>query len=112
MMPMRKIYNTGANVTFCSDWTVNELNPLYAIANSVHRRNANGLPNEAAIKAATLSDAIALNLENITGSIEVGKSADFVALDRDKTRANASSIERAEVLATILRGKVVYRGNK
>lgn len=109
MLPMRQIYETGANVTFSSDWTVNSINPLVAIANSVRLRESKGLPDiHAAIKAATINGARALGLESVTGSIEVGKSADFVLLDRNIVNANANQIESARVIMTILQGEKVF----
>ena len=45
MMPMRNLYDSGANVTFSSDWTVNSINPLVAIANSLRLSHSKGLPN-------------------------------------------------------------------
>ena len=110
MLPMRQIYQTGANVTFSSDWTVNSINPLVAIANSFRLRESKGLPDiHAAIKAATINGARALGLESVTGSIEVGKSADLILLDRNIVKANASQIESARVLMTIVQGEVVFR---
>ena len=110
LMPMRQLYNTGANITFSSDWTVNSINPLAAIANSMRLKDSKGLPNiHAAIKAATINAAQALGLAHITGSIEVGKSADFVVLNRDITREKYRSIESSEVLMTVLQGEFTYK---
>jgi predicted amidohydrolase YtcJ len=109
MMPMREIYETGANVTFSSDWTVNSINPLVAIANSVRLKKSKGLPNiHAAIRAATINGARALGLESVTGSIEIGKSADFILLDRNIVRAKPNQIESTEVIMTILQGEKVF----
>ena len=109
MLPMREIYETGANVTFSSDWTVNPINPLVAVANSIRLRNDKGLPDShAAVKAATLNGAKALGLETITGSIEVGKSADFVVLDKNILKGNAEQIESTRVMMTVLQGEVVF----
>lgn len=111
MMPMRAVFETGANVTFSSDWTVNPLNPLVAIANSLRLKNTKGLPDiHAAIRAATINGASALGLEAITGSIEVGKSADFVLLDRSIVNVSADAVEKAVVTMTILRGEEVFNG--
>jgi len=58
MLPMREIYDHGANISFSSDWTVNSINPLMAIANSLRLRHSRGLPSiHAAIKAATINGA-------------------------------------------------------
>ncbi|MEM7563898.1 MAG: amidohydrolase [Pseudomonadota bacterium] len=110
MMPMRKLYDVGANITFSSDWTVNPLNPLVAIANSMRLRESRGLPDvHAAIRAATINGARALALDSVTGSIEVGKSADLVILDRDITRSTWSEIKAAKVAMTMLRGEIVFQ---
>ena len=61
-----------------------------------------------AIKAATINGAFALGLESVTGSIEVGKSADVVLLDRNIINANASEIESTKVIMTILQGNRVF----
>ena len=46
--------------------------------------------------------------ENQKGSIEVGKVADFVILDRDVITVNESSILKARIVATLLDGNIVY----
>ncbi|NKB65383.1 MAG: amidohydrolase family protein [Gammaproteobacteria bacterium] len=109
MFPMRDVYDSGANVTFSSDWTVNPLNPLVAIARSVKLKKSKGLPSvHEAIKAATINGAIALGLHSITGSIEVGKSADFAVLEKDITRLSWRKIRKTPILMTILEGDIVY----
>ena len=110
LLPMQAVFNAGANVTFSSDWTVNPLNPLIAIANSLRHRQKNGLPTVVdAIRAATINGAKALGLDQVTGSIEAGKSADFVVLHKDITRLSANELEEVEVLMTFYRGEKVYR---
>ncbi len=82
---------------------------MVAIANSVRLKNSKGLPNiQAAIQAATINGARALGLESVTGSIETGKSADFVLLDRNIVKAKPSQIESASVIMTILQGEKVF----
>ena len=109
MMPMRALYDTGANITFSSDWTVNSLNPLMAIANSLRLRESKGLPDiHAAIRAATINGARALGLASVTGSIEPGKSADFVVLADDITRMQPAEIRDTDVVVTVLQGEIVY----
>lgn len=109
LMPLRKLYDTGANITLSSDWNVNPLSPLASIANAIKLKD-NGLPTvEAAIDAYTINAAKALGLTQVTGSIEVGKSADIVILDRNILGKKAGKIVNAQVKHTILQGEVVYR---
>jgi predicted amidohydrolase YtcJ len=46
--------------------------------------------------------------ENEKGSIEVGKNADFIMLDRDIMKVSDKRILKARIVATILDGNVVY----
>jgi hypothetical protein len=61
-----------------------------------------------AIDAYTLNAAKSLGIEDITGSIEVGKSADFAILERDITTLSARQIAKTQILMTVLRGEIVY----
>jgi hypothetical protein len=66
-----------------------------------------------AIEAYTLNGARMLNLQKDAGSIEVGKSADFVVLDRDvlalADSGHAQDVADTRVLGTWFQGKQVYR---
>ncbi|MDN3682824.1 amidohydrolase [Vibrio tapetis subsp. quintayensis] len=108
LMNLRAIFYTGANVTLSSDWNVHDINPLVGIANSL-KMGKTGLPNIAtAINAYTINAARSLGLEQHTGSIEVGKSADFVVLEKDISTLNVDDIASTEILMTILQGKTVF----
>jgi predicted amidohydrolase YtcJ len=108
MMPLGQIWKTGANVSLSSDWDVNELNPLVTISNSLSL-GEKGLPDVyAAIDAYTIKPAKSLGLDKITGSIEVGKSADLVVLDNDITETSEEKIPNVKVVMTVLQGEVVY----
>lgn len=61
-----------------------------------------------AIKGLTICGAYQNFLEDITGSIEVGKSAELVILDRDLETSNPADIHDTHVLMTIFKGKIVY----
>ncbi|WP_394143589.1 amidohydrolase [Vibrio atypicus] len=109
LMNLKKVFDTGANVTLSSDWNVHDINPLVGIANSLLMGNS-GLPDiDSAIDAYTINAATSLGIEDMTGSIEVGKSADFVILDRDITQLSAEAIKKTQVWLTVLEGEVVYQ---
>jgi hypothetical protein len=60
------------------------------------------------IECATINGAYASFLENETGSLEVGKLADLIVVDRDLFKVPAEDINKAEVLTTILEGREVF----
>jgi predicted amidohydrolase YtcJ len=60
------------------------------------------------IAAYTINGAWLMGLEKEQGSIEVGKRADFVVLDRDLFAGPASAINEARVLLTVFDGRTVY----
>lgn len=62
-----------------------------------------------AVKAITINGAYQMFAEDITGSIEAGKSADFVILDSDIEETPAEHIYNIEVEETVFKGKVVYQ---
>lgn len=108
LMPLRELYNSGANITLSSDWNVNPLSPLAGISNAIKLKK-HGLPTiEAAIDAYTINAAKALGLEKVTGTLEVGKSADIVILDRVILGKRSQQIASATVTHTILQGEIVY----
>ncbi|PEK27947.1 amidohydrolase [Bacillus wiedmannii] len=112
IMPLGRIWKTGANVSLSSDWDVNELNPLVTISNALSIDEKGLSDVYAAIDAYTIKPAKALGLDNITGSIKVGKSADMVLLDEDITKMSADKIPNAKVLVTVLQGEIVYHKEK
>lgn len=102
-----------------SDFPIEDINPLYGFYAAVARKNTNGEPEfgfqmenaltrEQALRAMTIWAAKACFEENIKGSIEPGKFADFVVLDNDLINSDISNIPQAHVLLTAINGKTVY----
>lgn len=112
IMPLGRIWKTGANVSLSSDWDVNELNPLVTISNALSIDDKGLSDVYAAIDAYTIKPAKALGLDKIIGSIEVGKSADMILLDEDITKMSTDKIPNAKVLVTVLQGEIVYHKEK
>lgn len=107
-IPLRSIYDTGAHVTLSSDWDVSSMDPLVGIQHSL-TRDPQSLPSlAAAIRAYTLSPAYTLRQEDSTGSIEVGKFADLVVLDKNLFEIPVNEISDASVVLTLLEGEEVY----
>ena len=113
------IESTGGVLAFGSDWPVVTLNPWPGVRNALLRQTTEGNPPggfvpqerislEDAIKAYTLGAAFAGRREKTEGSIEPGKLADVIILDRDLFKIDPDQIARTEVLLTMVGGKVVY----
>lgn len=108
MLPAGSIHDTGALVTLSSDWDADELSPLIKIEIAVRRR-MNGAPNvDAAIRMLTINPAHALQQADLTGSIEVGKFADLVVLDKNIMEIPLKQISKTKVISTLFQGSVVY----
>jgi len=116
----RSLLDQGARLTFGSDWTVAPINPLLGVYAAVTRRtldnrNPQGwvpeekITVEEAMKSHTIDNAYASFDESRKGSLETGKLADVVVLDRDIFTIPPVQIPQASVLYTIVGGKIVYR---
>ena len=91
-----------------SDWDAEELSPFQKIQ-SVLTREVEGIPDLAtAIRMMTSEVAYLLHQEDRTGTLEPGKLADLIVLDRHIFDISAAQIAETQVLATVLGGKVVY----
>ena len=108
-LPVRDIYDTGAIVTLSSDWDVSSLSPFVGMQNSL-TRGAQSLPDLAsAIEAYTINGAYVMDQDHITGSLEKGKEADFIVIDKNPFEIDVNKINTIKVLKTILAGDVVYQ---
>ncbi|MDM8349343.1 amidohydrolase [Pseudomonas sp. sp1636] len=109
LLPLRQLHDAGARVTLSSDWDVNPLSPLGIMQNALSL-GERSLPNlQAAVRAYTLDAAYSLRQERDTGSLEVGKQADLVVLDRDIFQLPLEQLGQTQVLWTLLGGEQVYR---
>jgi predicted amidohydrolase YtcJ len=119
MFAIRNMLDSGARVVFGSDWISESMNPLYSIQVAVTRRPPDGsepawLPEqritlEQALRAYTIDGARLAGQEQLTGSIEVGKAADLVLLERNLFEVDEMEISQVPVLRTLLDGRTVYR---
>jgi len=122
LYPIGSVMRTGAIMAAGSDWPVTSLNPIEAIQVAVTRRGPHEvegpawIPEEkvdlATMLAAYTIDGAYLNREEKeTGSIEPGKSADLIVLDRDLFKIPPEQIHEAKVVLTLLEGKEVFRSS-
>ena len=109
LLPVPQLHEAGAVVTLSSDWDADPLSPLGIIENAL-TRESNALDDlHTAISMVTLQAAYALGHDDITGSIEVGKSADFVVLDQNLFEIAENAIGATRVLMTVLAGQTIWR---
>ncbi len=115
----RTLLDSGGVLAFGSDSPVAPLNPIWGVYAAVTRRtlddkNPNGwLPEqkisvEETVRAFTWGSAYAEFQENVKGTIEVGKLADFVILSDDIFTIDPVKIRDAKVTHTVVNGRVVY----
>jgi hypothetical protein len=122
LYPIRSVRDAGAEVAFGSDWDVSSLNPLDGIEVAVTHREPSkgpgsgppwlaeetiGLPE--AIAAYTIGGAYLDFTERETGSIETGKAADLIVLDKNLFAIPPSRIHETKVLWTLLEGREVFK---
>ena len=68
-----------------------------------------GLSRETVLRAATINAAFELHQDDTTGSLEVGKFADVIVLDRNPLKVPAEDIAQVHVIETLVGGQVVYQ---
>ena len=119
MYPIAQMHASGAMIAFGSDWSVSTANPYDQIEVAVRRADpsipdgAVFLPEQRialpeAIAAFTIGSAHVNGMEQETGSIEVGKAADMVVLDRNLFAIDPREISETKALLTLLDGKPVH----
>jgi predicted amidohydrolase YtcJ len=115
----RSFLDAKVRLAFGSDWFVAPPTPIEGIYAAVTRRTLDGkhpdgwvpeqkITVEEALHAYTSGAAYASFEEDRKGTLERGKLADFVMIDRDLTRIPPEEIRDARVLMTVVGGKVVY----
>lgn len=107
-IPIKSLEAAGARITLSSDWNVSSFNPFIGLQNAVTRAPQE-LTLEKAIKAYTLNGAYVMRQEDKVGSIEVGKLADFVVLDRNLFEISENSIDQTKVFMTVFNGEIIYQ---
>ncbi len=115
----RSLVDSGARVALGSDWYVAPATPIEGIYAAVTRRTLDGanpggwvpeqkITVEQALRGYTRQGAFASFDEHRKGTLEAGKLADMVLLDRDLTEIAPESIRGARVVKTIVGGRVVF----
>ena len=119
--PIKSLQDAGAHLIYGSDWpsVVPDPNPWPGIEAMVTRQDPYGVrpgklwPDQAitledALRIFTINGAVAGKNADRTGTIEVGKSADFIVLDRNIFQVPVEEISETQVVLTVVSGEEVY----
>jgi predicted amidohydrolase YtcJ len=114
--PLGSSMKEGLMFALHSDLPVTPVDPIFSIHNAVNRTTRTGKrlgPAEQisvfeALKAYTINAAYCSFEEDIKGSIEEGKLADFIVLSENPLSVESETIKDIRVKATIVGGRLVY----
>jgi predicted amidohydrolase YtcJ len=122
LWPMQSVLKAGGRINIATDGPLFWREPMETLESSITRRVPGGEggaigPAEAidlptGIKAMTLDAAYLMNQEDTTGSIEVGKYADMIVLERNLFEIPETEISSSKVQLTVFDGQVVYDAAK
>jgi len=119
LYPIGSVHRSGGMIAFGSDWSVSTANPFHEIEVAVTRMGSSGettepfLPEERidlplALAAFTINAAYVNTSDHDTGSVEVGKYADLIVLDRNLFDIRPEEISDTGVLMTMIEGQAVH----
>jgi predicted amidohydrolase YtcJ len=118
----RTFLDQGTVIAAGSDFPVELSNPFHGLYSSVTRQDHDGMPDggwypnqkitrEEALHGFTLGAAYAGHMETVVGSLESGKWADFLLIDRDYFTIPDAEIWQIQVLETWVAGQPVFKAN-
>lgn len=115
--PLRSALDKGITFALHNDTPVTPISPLMDVFSAVNRLTSSGKvlgPDQRitvmeALRGVTINGAFMQRLEDKIGSLETGKLADLVILDKDPTKVDPVAIKDIKVEETIVGGQTVYK---
>ncbi len=116
--PCRSAIDAGLRISLHSDFNVTPIDPLRCVQNAVVRNMYEGggvlAPEQRitvmeALRAVTIDAAWQCHLDHLVGSIETGKAADFVVLEKDPLTVRQEDLATIKILSTWIDGTQGYR---
>jgi predicted amidohydrolase YtcJ len=115
----RGVIDAGGTVVMGTDWPVSDFDPWIGFESMITRGDptgnysgtfyGRGISLEEAIQVMTLNGARCMGIDDVAGSITVGKSADMIVLDHDPfDRDPVGNLHMTNVLATLIEGQLVW----
>ena len=115
----KQLLNQNGWLPLGTDFPVQDINPMYTFYAAVERKDLKGFPANGfqpenaisrieALRGMTVWAAKANFEDKEKGSIEVGKYADFVILDKDIMKIDGADLPKVKVLKTYVNGEMVY----
>lgn len=116
----KNLLNASGTIALGTDFPVEAINPLATFYTAVARKDKEGNPEMGflkenalsrfeAMKGMTIWAAYSVFQEKKKGSLQIGKQADIIILDKDIMRINESEILKTQVLYTFCKGKIKYK---
>lgn len=124
--PAGFLADAGARIAYGSDWPVDPLDEWFALKVGITRTNSppagagyqarlgedKGLSRQQALRAITMNSSYELHQDADTGSLEPGKLADLIVLDRNVLEIPADQIAETKVMQTVVGGRIVYSADR
>lgn len=117
---IRSFVDTGVNVSFGTDYTASSMNPMDQLYRAVERKANDGNPTggympeeklslEEAVRCYTVNSAKSVGMGEKLGSLDTGKYADMIVLDRNIFEVSLEEVKKTKVLVTIVNGSIIYK---
>lgn len=116
---MKDAFDAGLKPSMHNDKPVSDIDPFLNMEISVLRQSSSGrvlgadqaITPYQALESYTVNAAYQFGMEDVAGSLEVGKYADFVVLDSNPLTVKPEKLRNIKVKTTVMNGNITYSEN-